>query len=301
MLLQYLFALCERRSDNNFTPLPIQITSVFKNNLEAYLIVGIIWKVVLDKIICDILIQTLIRWTELEKYKPVTKKKKKKIKNSLKAFWIVIYLWMVVLHTHTHIHPHTPLHTPTCTHTHKKKENKKERKKYSCLVQTITGQIDLEYGHVKSTSFLKNYAKFTFLNIFFLLSKGSMDFKWNAPFYSPYKWLRMLVLTRSEHFLLSSLSSFSRLSHDTRCCVTSTSCNRKNKQIQNQLGLAYIRIKNVSLRGYCTNDRFCGCLCTFLKNNSTLVTDKICFLKVTVQGTQFSVRCCSEQFYWVLL
>ena len=32
------------------------------------------------------------------------------------------------------------------------------------------------------------------------------------------------------------------------------------------------------LRGYCTLDQFCDCLCTFLKNHSTLVTSKICFL-----------------------
>ena len=32
------------------------------------------------------------------------------------------------------------------------------------------------------------------------------------------------------------------------------------------------------LRGYCTPDQFCGCLCIFLKNYNTLVTSKICFL-----------------------
>ena len=32
------------------------------------------------------------------------------------------------------------------------------------------------------------------------------------------------------------------------------------------------------LRGYCTTDQFCDCLCIFLKNYNTLVTSKICFL-----------------------
>ena len=32
------------------------------------------------------------------------------------------------------------------------------------------------------------------------------------------------------------------------------------------------------LRGYCTSDQFCDCLCIFLKNYNTLVTSKICFL-----------------------
>ena len=40
------------------------------------------------------------------------------------------------------------------------------------------------------------------------------------------------------------------------------------------------------LRGYCTPDQFFDCLCIFLKNYNTLVTSKICFLKVTFQGTQ---------------
>ena len=38
-------------------------------------------------------------------------------------------------------------------------------------------------------------------------------------------------------------------------------------------------------KGYCTPDQICDCLCIFLKNDNTLVTDKICFLKVTFQGT----------------
>ena len=32
------------------------------------------------------------------------------------------------------------------------------------------------------------------------------------------------------------------------------------------------------LRGYCTPDQFCECLCIFLKNYNTLVTNKMCFL-----------------------
>ena len=44
--------------------------------------------------------------------------------------------------------------------------------------------------------------------------------------------------------------------------------------------------KSNGLRGYCTPDQFFDCLCIFLKNYNTLVTSKICFLKVTFQGTQ---------------
>ena len=32
------------------------------------------------------------------------------------------------------------------------------------------------------------------------------------------------------------------------------------------------------LRGYCTLDQFCDCLCIFLNNYNTLVTSKMCFL-----------------------
>ena len=39
------------------------------------------------------------------------------------------------------------------------------------------------------------------------------------------------------------------------------------------------------LRGYRTPDQFSDCLCILLKNYNTLVTSKICFLKVTFQGT----------------
>ena len=45
-------------------------------------------------------------------------------------------------------------------------------------------------------------------------------------------------------------------------------------------------IDHLPLRGYCTPDQFFDCLCIFLKNYNTLVTSKICFLKVTFQGTQ---------------
>ena len=33
-----------------------------------------------------------------------------------------------------------------------------------------------------------------------------------------------------------------------------------------------------SLKGYCTPDQFCGCLCIFLKSYNTLLTSKIYFL-----------------------
>ena len=32
------------------------------------------------------------------------------------------------------------------------------------------------------------------------------------------------------------------------------------------------------LRGYCTPDQFCNCLCIFLKNYNTFVAGKICFI-----------------------
>ena len=32
------------------------------------------------------------------------------------------------------------------------------------------------------------------------------------------------------------------------------------------------------LRGYCTPDQFCDCLCIYLKNYNTFMTSKICFL-----------------------
>ena len=35
------------------------------------------------------------------------------------------------------------------------------------------------------------------------------------------------------------------------------------------------------LRGYCTPDQFCDCLCSFLKNYNTSMTSNICFLFVT--------------------
>ena len=34
----------------------------------------------------------------------------------------------------------------------------------------------------------------------------------------------------------------------------------------------------ICLRGYCTSDELCDCLCIFLKNYNTLVTSKMCFL-----------------------
>ena len=34
--------------------------------------------------------------------------------------------------------------------------------------------------------------------------------------------------------------------------------------------------KSVFLRGYCTPDQFCDCLCIYLKNYNTLVTSNIC-------------------------
>ena len=45
------------------------------------------------------------------------------------------------------------------------------------------------------------------------------------------------------------------------------------------------QFNDAHLRGYCTPDHFCDCLCIFLENYKMLVTSKICFLLVTFQGT----------------
>ena len=37
-------------------------------------------------------------------------------------------------------------------------------------------------------------------------------------------------------------------------------------------------LPNTDFKGYCTPDQFCSCLCIFLENHNTLVTNKINFL-----------------------
>ena len=41
----------------------------------------------------------------------------------------------------------------------------------------------------------------------------------------------------------------------------------------------------LSVVDFCTPGQFLDCFCIFLKNCNTLITSKICFLKVTFQGT----------------
>ena len=66
-----------------------------------------------------------------------------------------------------------------------------------------------------------------------------------------------------------------------------------------QLGLHFS--ERIILRGYCTPDQFCDCLCIFLKNYNTLVTSYIMFLIGNIPGNLITApEFTNSSGYWFL-
>ena len=106
-----------------------------------------------------------------------------------------------------------------------------------------------------------------------------------------------IMKTNRKHLI--SLEPFSQCKYfvqRTGWCNTNKDCNPFSvscfryltvwfvKSVESN-SLTYASKDCAGLRGYCTPGQFLDCFCIFLKNYNTLVTSKICFLKITFQGT----------------